>query len=141
MKEKMDLKDLVGKHVLSGVQFGKIEKKYSYCDESTTVDFILDDKIISVVENSDDGYRSSMEEIIINRKGVNITNRFTPVEVVGMFRVGSKYEINDIIDFVDIITGKVVLSVGTGDTNDYYPYFVGEWKPENLCLNRYAIRG
>jgi hypothetical protein len=25
--------------------------------------------------------------------------------------------------------------VGTGNTNDYYPYFVAGWRPENLHYN------
>lgn len=134
----MELKDLVGKHLLSGVQYGKSEKgEYDY-DEPSTVDFILDGKILSVIEDPDDGYRSSMKEIVIDREGLIITNTFKPVEVIGTFRQNSNYEDNDVVDFVDSITGKIVLSVGTVNTNDYYPYFVGEFKPENLCSNQAA---
>lgn len=118
----MELKDLIGKHLLSGVQFGTY-------DESSTIDFILDDQIISVVEDSEDGYRSSMSDIILNREDIVITNKFSPVEVIGELD-------EDVVSFIDIITRKIVLSVGTDYTDSWYPCFIGEWVPENLCLNQ-----
>lgn len=130
----MELKDLVGKHLLSGVQFGKLENVECWKDESTTVDFILNGKIISVIEDPSDGYRSSMRELIVNRTDVIMSNTFSPIEVAGTFR-NSEYIKNDIIDFIDSITGKIVLSVGTANINGGYPYFVGDWHPENMCIN------
>jgi hypothetical protein len=37
--------------------------------------------------------------------------------------------------FTDVVTGKVVLEVGTDNTEDYYPYCVMNWSPENLACN------
>ena len=128
----MELKDLLGKHVLSGCQDGKIETKKEWeCDCASTMDFILDGKTISVVEDPDNGYRSSLGEILENREGLVITNTFPPVDVIGI----AKGNDDDIVDFYDCITGKVILSVGTADTDDYYPYFVAKFTPENMCHN------
>ena len=97
----MELKDLLGKHKLSGVEFGKIEKREYDWEEPSTVDFILDGKIISAIEDPDDGYRSAMRELMENRPGVVINNKFKAVNVLGVFRADSNYEKNEIIDFID----------------------------------------
>lgn len=131
----MELKDLLGEHILTGVEFGQLEKGEFDEDYPNTVDFILDGKIISAIENPCDGYRSSMKELIENRPGVEINNRFDPVKVVGITRNEEGYE-DEVIDFFDSITKKIVLSVGTRHHDDYYPSFVQEWNPENLCHNQ-----
>ena len=47
----------------------------------------------------------------------------------------SDWEKNDTIQFIDVVTGKVVLEVGTDITDDYYPYCVLRWSPQNLAIN------
>jgi len=133
----MELKDLVGGHVLTGCQYGTIAKEndWEYSD-SSTVDFILDGKNISAIENSEDGYRSCMDELKENREGLEITNTFKPVKVLGIIRDNDSYQNNDVVDLIDCITGKIVISVGTTNTNDYYPCFEGVFNPENMCLNK-----
>lgn len=37
------------------------------------------------------------------------------------------YSVNDTIQFIDVVTGKVVLEIGTDNTDDYYPYCVMNW--------------
>jgi len=133
----MELKDLVGEHVLTGVGFGELEKKECYDEAQNVIDFILDGKIISAIEDPSDGYRSMMKELIENRPGVVINNRFDSVKVVGSLRNKAEYESeSEIIDFIDCITKKTVLSVGTKDIQDDYPNFVWDWNPENLCHNQ-----
>lgn len=131
----MELHDFIGMHILTGCQYGAMAGDNHFGEIANTIDFILDDRVFSAIENPEDGYRSAMEEIIENRTGLNITNTFTPCEVLGVFRANDKYEENDIVDFYDIKTGKIVLSIGTGNTNDYYPYFVGSFSPENMASN------
>ena len=46
-----------------------------------------------------------------------------------------EYSVNNTIQFVDVITEKIVLEVGTDNTDDYYPYCVMYWTPENLSIN------
>jgi len=53
-------------------------------------------------------------------------------------RPDDDYEKNNVLDFVDATNGKIVLSIGTADIDDYYPGFVGDWTPENLSINEGA---
>lgn len=87
----------------------------------------------TAIEDPSDGYRSSMREIKVSK--VVVKNTFKPVQVFGIMRHDNKYNKNDIIDFYDVKTGKIVLSVGTSDSDDYYPSFVAEFTPESMVLN------
>ena len=133
----MELKDFIGEHVLTGCQNGSMPKKDEWQDSNpNTLDFILDDRLFSVVEDPDDGYRSSMGEIIEARPGLEVSNTFEPCKVLGCVRPDGDYEKNDVIDFYDAITGKIVMSIGTENTDDYYPCFVGCFIPENMAINK-----
>jgi hypothetical protein len=133
----MKLKDFIGKHSLTGCQNGSVPKKDEWQDsDPNTLDFILDGRLFSVIEDPSDGFRSSMDEIIENRPGLIVTNIFEPCEVIGVFRPDGSYEKNDVIDFYDVVTGKVVMSIGTENTDDYYPCFVGSFSPENMAANK-----
>jgi hypothetical protein len=139
LEKEVDFSELVGEHKLSGIDFGIYEEDGDTKNtlDRNTVDFIIDGNIYSAVENPDDGYRSSMRCLIKNRK-IEIKNRFAPVRVIG--KVLNEYnaescEKPNILEFRDAKNGKVVLEVGTGNADDYYPYFVGVWTPENLSIN------
>ena len=131
----MELKDLVGKHFLSGVEFSIIKSTEEYGEDCNCIDFLLDGIIYSAVENPSDGYRLYMNDLEINRNGANISNKFKSVEVYIIVRYKGDYERSDILDFYDVKTNKIVLSIGTDNIDDYYPCYIGEWTPENLCLN------
>ena len=45
------------------------------------------------------------------------------------------YENNDILVFVDFENGKEILEIGTGNYDDYYPYCVLNYYPENMSCN------
>lgn len=126
------LKEFTGIHILTGCQYGTMPKKDDQESDPNTLDFILDGRVFSVVENPDDGYRSMMDEIIENRLGVQIKNTFVPCEVAGVFRKGDV----EIIDFYDTTTGRIVMSIGTEKTDVYYPCFVGVFHPENMAINK-----
>ena len=122
----MILDDLVGKHQLSGVDFGQD-------GDANTILFCLDGKVFCATEDPDDGYRSSMAEIKIVQ--AEISNRFDPVDVMGTMRANEEYG-NDVIDFHVIENSQLVLSVGTEASDDYYPNFCTYWAPENLPGNK-----
>jgi hypothetical protein len=126
----MKIEDFKGKHFLTGVEFGEIKSNDKWGDNANTIDFILDGKTFSAVEDPDDGYRSSMEDIVENRDGVIIKNTFSQIEVLGVIRKDE-----DIIDFIDTITGRKVLSIGTDYSDYYYPSFVCDFIPENMNIN------
>jgi len=131
----MELSDLVGLHELSGVDFATetLLQYGTHYEDCQLVNFVLDGKTYTAVEDPNDGYRSSMAEIKVT--DFKVANTFEPVQVVGMMRVGRFQGDYDVLDLVDVKTGKIVLSVGTDHTDDYYPTFVSDWQPENLVLN------
>lgn len=135
----MELKDLVGKHILSGVDMNS-KSIEAECGDSfedcQVINFVLDGVTYTAIEDPSDGYRSTMREIATSEKAVS--NVFAGQEVLAKMRDNDEYEEHDILDLVDVVTGKVVLSIGTGNTDDYYPYWVAEFTPENMGANAAA---
>lgn len=137
----MELKDLEGAHVLTGVDEESGEIVSQYGADSTyvgnTIRFCLDGTIYVVREDDDDGYRSSMRDITVGT--TPMVNTFPPVQVIGVYRDhrGSGY--CDILELIDVVTGKLVLEVGTENTDDYYPSFVASFNPKGMVIN--AERG
>lgn len=143
----MELEDLEGPHMLSGVD--RTVEIYSNDDgyiwgkalgdvEAPALRFVLDGVTYKVVENPDDGWRSSMRDILVSDEKVN--NTFKPHKVIARMLTGridgGIGDKNNILEFTDASTGETVLSVGTGNTDDYYPYCVLYWNPENLAINK-----
>lgn len=132
----MELRDLVGPHKLSGVDMSNEHIKREWGDsfeDCQVINFTLDRKTYTAIEDPSDGYRSSMNEI--KESEVVIKNKFKPVKVIGRMREDDRFEVNEILDLIDEKTGKIVLSVGTSNTDDYYPSFVAEFTPENMAIN------
>lgn len=126
----MELENLVGKHILSGVETGEVERPaWSGSPKCNYFKFCLDGISYMAVEDPSDGYRSYCDDLEIVDEPCKISIPST--EVVATYRG----EGEDILALIDCETGKVVLEVGTGNTNDYYPYCVMEWSPENLACN------
>lgn len=134
--ETVELKSLIGKHKLSGVDFeNESIKRYEWLDleDCQVVRFCLDGKTYMAVEDPSDGYRSRMQHcLVVNEKP---KNRFKAVEVYGVMKGKENYSENDVIQFYDTETNKIVLEIGTSNSDDYYPSWVANWSPENLCLN------
>jgi hypothetical protein len=131
------LDDLVGEHVLTGVDFGSVTftEGWHGGETANTCVFELDDVVYTVTEDPSDGYRSSMESIA---KGGTVTNRFPPCRVVGSMKVPDpdSYESShDVLELRDVTTGLIVLEVGTGNTDDYYPYYVANFDPKAMEVN------
>jgi hypothetical protein len=128
----MELKELVGMHELSGVDMNseKIKKEWGNSfEDCQIINFILDGKTYSAIEDPEDGYRSTLREIRVSE--VVVKNILAPVQVLGTMRADDE----EVIDFLDTKTGKIVLAIGTEHFDGYYPYFVAEFTPENMILN------
>lgn len=130
----MELKDLVGKHLLSGVDMGTGGLLDEDVEYSNYIKFILDKVTYIAIEDPSDGYRSCMKEIRISPSSV--TNTFTPIEVLGVLPELSN---EDILKLYDTQNGKLIIEVGTNNMDDYYPLFVGNFNPENMSINRRRI--
>jgi hypothetical protein len=133
----VELKDLVGEHVLDAVDFSN-EQVRTWGDnfeDAQVIRFRLDGICYIATEDPDDGYRSSMQDIVI-AEVASMANTFPPVRVVCRHRTEGRYSNeDDILEFIDMETGKVVLEVGTDNSDDYYPSFVACFKPENMHIN------
>lgn len=132
----VELDSLVGEHVLDAVDActEKINTWGDTFEDATAIKFRLDGVVYIAIENPDDGYRSSMKELAVatNAKERKCVNVFAGCEVVAKKKAGN----NVTLEFIDATTGKVVLEVGTDNTDDYYPWFVGNFTPENLAINQ-----
>lgn len=135
-EEKLaELDSLLGLHKLDAVDVGSMKVKTWGDDEGecNTLSFRLDGIVYTAVEDPNDGYRSSMKKLLVEKK--RLKNKFTAIKVVGIKKPPSSYQENDTLQFYDAITGKLVLEVGTDNTDDYYPYFVATFIPENMATN------
>ena len=157
----MELIDLVGKHKLFGVDYilnlttgiyTVISKDGKLCTQC--VNIRLDNITYTIVEDPMDGYRSSMEKIIITDNPV--INNFDPINVICKHvGVSARQFINDpkyrnyfynhlqnILEIYDESNNNLILRVGTkADLYwDYYPLFLYEWIPENMSVNIPTIR-
>lgn len=121
------LNSFLGYHYLSGVEYTTVEDEDGYQYEAFK--FCLDGSTFIVSKDPVDGYRSRCREIIISKTPCSMC--FPPHEVVGLY----DDDMEEVIKFVDIHTGKTVMRFGTENSNDYYPYCVMEWSPENLSAN------
>lgn len=140
----MELKDLVGNHILDAVDFSNEQIK-TWSDEfedCEVIRFRLDGKVYAATEDPSDGYRSSMRDIAL-LGDVKMQNVFAPQAVVGRYVTekkaweGSSYtNAAEILELVDTVTGRVVLEVGTDNSDDYYPSFVSSFHPEAMAGNQ-----
>jgi hypothetical protein len=128
----VELQDLAGKHMLSGVDRlnEDIEVYWGETEVSEVLRFELDGVTYGAVEDPEDGYRSSMRKLKVYEGRPATT--FDPVECQVVYREVEGYESCDLIEI--IANGKVVLRAGTSHTNDYYPSFVAYWNPEPLGM-------
>jgi hypothetical protein len=125
---KMELIDLVGRHKLTGVEFG--QEQYGYSDDSEYIMFILDGVTYLAKEDPDDGYGSYMGELEVTDK--IIKNKFDEVEVFCMMR--EEYA-SEVLEIYDTNNDRLILAVGTENTDDWYPWFECKYYPENMFIN------
>lgn len=121
--------------MLSGVDFVNASEIFGFGDEdeykdARAVSFILDGTTYTAIEDPIDGYRSAMQDICIS--SIGLKNTFSPCEVLCMLRPGCDA---NVLDMIDTRTCRVVLSVGTDYSDNFYPCFIAEFSPENLSLN------
>lgn len=130
------LTDLVGEHLLTGVELGvrKHDPGEVWDEDANTIAFILDGITYVAVEDPSDGYRSSMKKLELGDPGL-VKNTFAPIHVTAAFGPsgGRDYEDRDeVLEFREVSTGALILEVGTDNADDYYPSFVGNWRPERI---------
>jgi hypothetical protein len=139
--ENIEIETLVGLHQLTGVDMVNRQFEIWYAlEDCQCINFVLDGVTYTAIEDPGDGYRSSMEKLIVTND--QVMNTFAPVQVMATVsdkdRYGSEAKI---LVLTDTANGKVVLQVGTENIDDYYPGFLGEWIPQNLSVNEDKAKG
>lgn len=128
------LDSLVGEHTLDAVDtFVERVKQYDeHFEDANAIRFRLDGVVYTAVEDPSDGYRSCLGTLIL---GGEVRNVFPPVKVFGRKKADGEYDKNDTLELVDAVTGKVVMEVGTDNSDDYYPSFVSAFWPDHMATN------
>ena len=124
----VDFNYFEGLGVLNGVDFGTVGDGY---DQANTCTFIWNGKAYRAQEDPSDGYRSclaSIEQLTDSK----VDNTFPQCLVRGEGMEGN----TEGIKFIDIVTGKVVLELGTDNYDDYYPYYVANFDPTAMAINK-----
>jgi hypothetical protein len=139
MTDQIDLDTLVGEHVLDAVDmFSESIKQYgTHYEDCSIIRFRLDGTVYTAIEDPSDGYRSCMDRLFAS-PNEPVANVFPPIKVIGKKKGNDRWDINDVLQLTDAVTGLVVLEVGTDNTDDYYPSFVGYFRPENMATNEGA---
>lgn len=136
----MELKDLVGNHLMTGIETGTV-KRNCWGDELINCNYVkfrLDGVTYMAVEDPEDGYRSCCEELKIVDEECKTA---LPTILVECKMREDAYanswceEKNDILEFYDVTNKQMFMAVGTGNIDDWYPYFVFEYTPELLSCN------
>lgn len=136
MSDSLTLDDLVGEHWLDAVDFTHVDIEiYGHVEQCQVMRFRLDGEVYNVVEDPDDGYRSSMREIV--KTDSEMSNVFGPVSVIGRMRETSQYgDRAEVLQLIDVENGCIILEAGTDSVDDYYPVFVDSFMPENMAVNQ-----
>lgn len=138
------LEDLLGEHWLDAVDFNAIKHKDwdGSLIDANSITFRLNGVCYTATEDPNDGYRSTMDRLYT--KEVAMKNIFPPVWVVcrpyepdpdDKYNDHSNDDGINLVEFVDVWNGKVILTVGTDYSDGYYPSFVDSWEPENMAIN------
>lgn len=86
-------------------------------------------RTFEAVEDENDGYRSSLAELRDVTDRPTLVFSSAPVARATGKRAPEGRDGNDVVELVDE-DGHSWLSVGTSDTDDYYPCFVFTWTPK-----------
>lgn len=116
----------------------KVKTYGDYLEDSEHMRFRLDGIVYTAVSDPGDGYRSSMDKLFVSPSD-EVRNVFPAIKVVGIKKPDESYQSNDVLQLIDVVTGKIVMEVGTDNTDDYYPGFVSSFSPENMATNAGAL--
>ena len=126
--------DICGERVLVAI---RTDVHHPFCHGANGCALDLDGTVVFVFEDPEDGYRSSATvPLICNGSlyqfGVSPDYIRAPV-LIRRWTKGAYGEDADGIEIIDRRNGKTILRLGTDHSDDYYPLFTCEWRPEDLA--------
>jgi hypothetical protein len=136
LENKMAWSDLYGQHELRAV---RADVRHPFDSEASGFAFDLGDLTVFVFEDPSDGYRScAIEPMIIKAPlysfGCSPEYIRAPVLVREM-TAGTYGDGAEGIEMIDTRNGKTILRLGTDNSDDYYPSFTCDWRPQDLADN------
>lgn len=141
MRSPINLTDLYGKHTLRAI---KRNVNHPFDPDASGLAIELGGVVVMFFEDPSDGYRSMLAAPLVaadslHEFGGDLNYLHIPVLIRDWKpdpnTDGSNYGEVDGIEMIDRRNGKVILTVGTRNTDDYYPSFVCDWGPGNLQEN------
>ena len=130
-------KELVGEHIFKYVP--KLDVRHPLSSDANGVLFGLDNMVYLVFEDENDGYRSCAGPLLSFEGAAyelgGSYHEYLREAVVCSHGTRCEYGEADTLEVRSKETGDLIFRVGTDNTDDYYPSFVVEWRPENLSAN------
>jgi len=132
----MGWEQLYGTRLLNAI---RTDVRHPFNTDANGVAIELDDMTVFVFEDPSDGYRSSATEPMIVKAplysfGCDPEYVRAPVLV----RAWTKSEYGNTADgaeFIDTRNGKTILRIGTDNSDDYYPSYTCDWRPQDMASN------
>lgn len=128
--------ELCGERILSAI---RTDVRHPFDDSANGCAIELDDMTVFVFEDPSDGYRSSATEPMVCRGPLwsfgcqNIDYLRIPVRVQRW--TASEYDYVPVgIELIDRRNGQVILRLGTDNSDDYYPSYTCDWRPQNIAM-------
>lgn len=130
----MSWDDLLGDRVLMAI---RTDVRHPFDPDASGVALDLGDLTVFVFEDPDDGYRSSAGAPL-TAKASMYEYAGSPTYIRAPVTITAWGEHGTGIILTDRRNGKVVLRLGTDESDDYYPCFVCDWRPQDLADNAAA---
>lgn len=129
----MELKDLCGIHILSGVELGTEEIESYWAKERNFILFTLDGVTYKAVDDPGDGNRSMCENITVYGRKPCLS--FDGIKVLCHIKEDDDRMHYNSIVMRDIINGKIVIEAGMRNTDGFYPHCFFKYIHENMACN------
>ena len=129
-------KELLGEATLHAV---RTDVRHPFDANASGIAVDLGAYTVFFFEDPNDGYRSSCASPMIaqgsmHEYGVSPEYVRAPVLIQPHTKNDGGFPAEG-LEFVDRRNAKTILIVGTDNTGDYYPWFVCDWRPQNLATN------
>ena len=132
----MTLSELVGIHTFSGIDYvPSVMNKDRWDNFGNDILFCLDGVTYVMTEDEEDDYRSAMTDLEITERVIKNTFPGQTVECKYASKRDDEWGSTDILQIYSL-DGKLILEMGTDDTDDYYPFTVFNYYPENMDINQ-----
>jgi hypothetical protein len=141
--DRIEFKTLIGLRTLTAIETGYVqdngESDWRDMQQCNYFSFTLDGIAYTAIESPEDGYRSCMDRLILGRPDGGDSVCKTEIPDTAVLVVFAKEDQNTdsetLLWFFAVENGKIVVEVGTDNSDNWYPQYVGCFRPENLPVN------